>query len=67
VEAALLESGLADCVSLVAFTQAAGEASDLVRLDRIRTQTACMRTPILQAFDGVLTVPSVSVEPGLEL
>ena len=43
------------------------DTSGLGRLDRIRTQSTYMYTPILKAFDGVLTVPAVSVEAGLKL
>jgi erythromycin esterase len=67
VEAALVASGLDERVSLIGFGPHADDTSGLDRLDRIRTQSTYMHTPILQAFDGVLAVPAVSVEVGLKL
>jgi erythromycin esterase len=63
IEAALLDAdvrlGLAD------LRRAPGEA---VRgLDRIRSQSAYMHTPVAKAFDAVLTTPTATIEENLGL
>ncbi|MCP2257620.1 erythromycin esterase [Streptoalloteichus tenebrarius] len=63
VEAAAVEAGLG--LGLVSLRQAPPEAHG--RLDRIRTQTAFMHTPLPEAFDGVFVVPTVTVEEELGL
>jgi erythromycin esterase len=58
VEAGLADAGLGDQVTLTSL-----RAPGAPPLDAIRTQSALMRTPLAEAFDAVLSVPSATRDP----
>ncbi|GAB3556864.1 erythromycin esterase [Actinopolyspora lacussalsi] len=55
VEAAVIDAGYGDDISLTNLREA-----PVGSLDRIRTQSATQLTPVVEAFDGVLTVPTAT-------
>ncbi|AHH97690.1 hypothetical protein GCM10010174_02040 [Kutzneria viridogrisea] len=61
VEAAALAAGLG-----LSLSDLRHQPEDLV-LDRIRAQRGTVRTPLREAFDAVLTVPTATVEPTVTL
>ncbi|BCB73767.1 hypothetical protein GCM10022251_14070 [Phytohabitans flavus] len=63
VEAAMLEAGVR--FGLVDLRRAPVAAVE--RLDRIRSQSGYMHTPVADAFDAVLAVPDATVEEGLAI
>ena len=65
VEAAALEAGLG--IGLIDLRSGSQTDVDLVQLDRIRTQSAYMRTPVAEAFDGVIVVPTATIQKGITL
>ena len=64
VEAAVLAAGLE--TALIDLRAAGRELSERQAPDRIRSQSAYVHTPLLQAFDGVLVVPTATIEPIVE-
>ncbi|MEQ7127246.1 erythromycin esterase family protein [Actinopolymorpha sp. B11F2] len=61
IEAAALDAGVH--LGLADLRQA---PADVVRgLDRIRSQSAYLHTPVAEAFDGVLVIPTVTIEEDL--
>ena len=64
VEAAALAAGLE--IALIDLRAAGQELSERQAPDRIRSQSAYVHTPLLQAFDGVLVVPTATIEPIVE-
>jgi erythromycin esterase len=62
-EAAWLDAGVG--LGLADLRRARREVPNWQDVDRIRTQSAYMITPVLDAFDGVLTVPTATMEPEL--
>jgi erythromycin esterase len=65
VEAAVVAAGLG--LSLIDLRRAPREATGPRGLDRIRTQSSYMHTAVLDAFDGVLVVPTATLEEDLDL
>jgi erythromycin esterase len=59
IEAALLDAGLRDRAILTDLRPAPGT------LTSIRTQSALMHTPLGEAFDAVLSVPTVTRDPSV--
>lgn len=37
------------------------------QLDRIRSQSSYMQIPVSEAFDGVIVVPTATIQEGIEL
>jgi erythromycin esterase len=65
IEAAALEAGLG--VSLIDLRSEPRDDVNLVMIDRIRTQSSYMRTPVAEAFDGVIIVPTATIQQGIRL
>ncbi|WAL68386.1 erythromycin esterase family protein [Amycolatopsis cynarae] len=64
VEAAFADAGLG--LSIADLRQARTEASGGTGPDRIRIQSAYVHTPVLDAFDAILTTPASTVAADLE-
>ncbi|GGU73010.1 succinoglycan biosynthesis [Streptomyces albospinus] len=60
VEAALAEAGLADQITLTDLRASPRDGQGRPHLNRIRTQSVSVTTPIPTAFDAVLAVPTVT-------
>lgn len=66
VEAAITAAGLARGHSLIDLRKAPRPGQDDGEtIDRIRSQSAYMHTPVHDAFDAVLTIPTVTVDEDL--
>ncbi|MEV7466812.1 erythromycin esterase family protein [Streptomyces kronopolitis] len=60
VEAALIDAGLGDGITLTDLRRSPRDAQGVPLLDRIRMQSSVQRVRIPAAFDAVLAVPSVT-------
>ncbi|QPP08885.1 erythromycin esterase family protein [Streptomyces bathyalis] len=60
VEAALIDAGHGDDITLTDLRRSPRDAEQKPLLRRIRTQSAVLSTPVLDAFDAVLAVPTVT-------
>jgi len=60
VEAALSDAGIADRITLTDLRHAPRDAQGAPLLDKIRSQSAVLSTPVPDAFDAVLAVPTVT-------
>jgi erythromycin esterase len=65
IEAAVLEAGIGQ--GLIDLRRGAEDEVNLVQLDRIRTQASYMRTPVAEAFDGAIVVPTATIQEGIKL
>ncbi|MFC9219269.1 erythromycin esterase family protein [Streptomyces hygroscopicus] len=60
VEAALTDAGLADRITLTNLRHAPRDAQGAPLLNNIRSQSSVLSTPVSEAFDAVLAVPTVT-------
>lgn len=60
VEAALIDAGLGDGITLTDLLRSPRDAQGAPLLHRIRMQSSVQRVPIPAAFDAVLAVPTVT-------
>lgn len=67
IEAALAEAELGHAVSFADLRSLPRDAALLPGLDRIRAQSTYMHTHVLDAFDGVLAIPTATMEEDLEI
>ncbi|MFG2861708.1 erythromycin esterase family protein [Streptomyces sioyaensis] len=60
VEAALIDAGLGDGITLTDLRRSPRDAHGVPLLNRIRSQSSSLCAPIPEAFDAVLAVPTVT-------
>ncbi|SCK17966.1 erythromycin esterase family protein [Streptomyces sp. WMMB 322] len=60
VEAALVDAGAGDAITLTDLRPSPHDAERKPLLQRIRTQSSVLSTPVPEAFDAVLAVPEVT-------